>query len=282
MSGNRCAACAACAAAGIISDMGSPFPGMDPYLERHWLDVHTALVAGTRDSLNQGLPDDLIASAEERVAVETDEGKHRLIGPDVRVFEPPAGGVAVVEPATGTSVGLRYRLLAQSEPITERFIRVIEAGTERLVTVIEFVSPTNKGGDGLQAFRAKRGELLASGVNFVEIDLVRDGDWRALLRPFLCPRKAVTPYRMTVRLPNEPEAVYLEPITLRQRLPDLIVPLRRDDPQVRLELQPLVERAYANGRYDRRLTYAGPPDPPLDAEDAAWADELLRAAGRRS
>ena len=25
---------------GIIDGMSSPFPGMDPYLEPHWLDVH--------------------------------------------------------------------------------------------------------------------------------------------------------------------------------------------------------------------------------------------------
>src|SRR5207302_3594168 len=66
--------------------MPSPFPGMDPYLEPHWLDVHTSLVSGARDALNQRLPDDLIASAEERVAVEGEEAD-RLWGPDVQVFE---------------------------------------------------------------------------------------------------------------------------------------------------------------------------------------------------
>src|SRR5688500_1583674 len=117
--------------------MKSPFPGMDPYLEPHWLDVHTKLVAYTADDLNARLPDDLVASTEERVAVESDRGEERTIGPDVRIFEPPAATTAVAEspPAAG-AVAAPYRLLAQVEPITERFIRVIEAGTERLVTVI--------------------------------------------------------------------------------------------------------------------------------------------------
>ena len=165
--------------------------------------------------------------------------------------------------------------------MTERFIRIIEAGSERLVTVIEFVSPTNKRGDGLRAFRAKRSELLRSGVNFVEVDLVRAGDWRALLRPQVCPRNAVSPYRVTVRLPDEPEAAYLHPVWLRDVLPEVTVPLRRDDPPVRLALQKLIDQAYGNGRYARRLDYRRPLDPPLDAEAAAWAEGLLRAAGRR-
>ena len=43
--------------------MKSPFPGMDPYLERHWGDVHQALVTYIRDQLQASLPDDLRADA---------------------------------------------------------------------------------------------------------------------------------------------------------------------------------------------------------------------------
>jgi hypothetical protein len=41
--------------------MKSPFPGMDPYLERHWPDVHSALVMSARGVLNELLPPDLVA-----------------------------------------------------------------------------------------------------------------------------------------------------------------------------------------------------------------------------
>ena len=222
--------------------MSSPFPGMDPYLERHWPDVQCKLVIYGADELNQVLPGDMAASVDERPAVEVQ---------------------------------------GEDEPITERYIRVIEARSERLVSVIEFLSPANKIGAGLAAFRAKRGELLASGVNFVEIDLVRRGDWRKLLRPHCCPASAVAAYRFTLRMAADPGAVHFEPISLREPLPAMPVPLRPGDPEVRLELQPLVARAYANGRYDRRLDYRQPCVPPLDGEDAAWAEGLLRGAGRR-
>jgi hypothetical protein len=239
-------------------------------------------VAYAADELNAALPDDLIASTEERVAVESEGGGERLVGPDVRIFEPPADAAFAVAAPPGVAVDAPLRLLVQVEPIVERFIKVIDAGTERLITVIEFVSPTNKTGVGLQQFRAKRAELVASGVNFLEIDLVRAGDWRGLLAPHRCPPRSVTTYRATARVPDDPAAAYLYPIPLRSPLPDIKVPLRRDDPEVKLALQPLVDRAYANGRYARRLDYNRPCDPPLAGEDAAWADELLRKAGRRT
>jgi hypothetical protein len=253
---------------------------MDPYLEPHWLDVHASLVVGARDALNEKLPEDLIASAEERIAVESDTGDDRILGPDVRVFEPPAGEPAAVESPSGAPEA-PYRLLAHVEPMIERFLRVIEAGTERLVTVIEFVSPTNKVGEGLRAFRGKRSELLSSGVNFVEVDLNRSGNWQALLRPHRAPRKAITAYRVAVRVPSDPGATYLYPMALRDRMPAITVPLRQHDPRVELDLQALLDHTYASGRYHRRLDYARPCDPPLDADDASWAETLLRQAGKR-
>ena len=73
--------------------MKSPFPGMDPYLDAHWLDVHTSLVTDARNTLNERLPEDLAASSEERVAVESsDEAREKHYYLDVRVFK-PGGGV---------------------------------------------------------------------------------------------------------------------------------------------------------------------------------------------
>jgi hypothetical protein len=256
---------------------------MDPYLEPHWMDVHTKFNANAAELLNQVMPADLVASVEERIAVETDEGEPHTWGLDVRVVELAEYGTVghSTSIASEATAVVPLRLVAQAEPITERFIRVLDAKTERLVTVIEFVSPTNKIGAGLSAFRAKRSELLESGVNFVEVDLVRAGNWRSLLRPHACPRRATTPYQVTIRIPGDPGAVQLYPVGFSDRLPDVKIPLRPNDSPVSLALQELVDRAYVNGRYDRRLDYARPLDPPLEGDDAAWADELLRGAGRR-
>ncbi len=66
--------------------MSSPFPGMDPYLEQHWGDVHTSLVIYARNQLQKVLPKDLRARVEERVVI-TGLGRPRLLFPDVRVIE---------------------------------------------------------------------------------------------------------------------------------------------------------------------------------------------------
>ncbi len=68
---------------------------------------------------------------------------------------------------------------------------------------------------------------------------------------------------------------------LRERLPEIRVPLRRGDPDAVLELQPLVDRAYYFGAYHRSTRYTRDPHPPLTGDDARWADELLKAAGKR-
>src|SRR5947208_12615655 len=98
----------------------SPFPGMDPYLERRWRDVHTVLVVETREALNGLLPPDLVARTEERV----------YIHPDVRVSElrpievesSALSSVAVAEPVM---------LEIDSEPVTEPFIEILVADGER-------------------------------------------------------------------------------------------------------------------------------------------------------
>lgn len=47
---------------GILSiETKSPFPGMDPYLEPHWQDLHGALVPYLRDAVDDALPDQLVS-----------------------------------------------------------------------------------------------------------------------------------------------------------------------------------------------------------------------------
>ena len=89
--------------------MKSPFPGMDPYLEARWGDVHQRLITYAADQLALQLPADLRARVEERVFVEAEAEPIRRIVPDVHVTQyrpshaaPAAlhetGGVTVAEP----------------------------------------------------------------------------------------------------------------------------------------------------------------------------------------
>jgi hypothetical protein len=248
---------------------------MDPYLELHWLDVHGALIAETRRRLNGLLPDGLVARMEERVAVESDDDRELRFGPDVFVFKPstgpwdkPAGGAVTIDAP--------YRLVVDSQPALERSVRILNQQGQ-LITVVEFVSPSNKKQPGLDAYLAKRSDLLDAGVHVVEIDLVRAGNWQALLLPHVCPREALSIYRVTVRTAGVPATAYLYPIRLADPLPDIQIPLRPGDPKTMLALQPMIETIYTDGRYGRTLDYTQPLDPPLSAEDQQYAAQRINS-----
>src|SRR5271156_6064588 len=87
--------------------MKSPFPGMDPYLESFWGDVHTSLITYARNQLRVQLPPDLRVRVEEQVAVQVASGdngpvtERRRFYPDVRVVEQPRGGE---QPSVATAV----------------------------------------------------------------------------------------------------------------------------------------------------------------------------------
>jgi len=69
------------------------------------------------------------------------------------------------------------------------------------------------------------------------------------------------------------------PLTLagaRDPLPILPIPLRAPDPNARLDLQAVLHRLYDEAGYADYI-YTGTPQPPLSAEDDAWARSLVPA-----
>jgi hypothetical protein len=81
--------------------MRSPFPGMDPYLERDRGDVHARLIMYTSDWIQGRLPRDLRSRVEEPVVIAPPGEPARATVPDVRVVERPR---RVVEVGSGTAV----------------------------------------------------------------------------------------------------------------------------------------------------------------------------------
>jgi hypothetical protein len=75
--------------------------------------------------------------------------------------------------------------------------------------------------------------------------------------------------------------VELYPLRLAVRLAALRIPLRASDADAVLDLQLLVDAVYAASRYDRTTDYRASPQPPLEGDEAVWADSLLKTAGRR-
>ena len=261
--------------------MKSPFPGMDPYLEEHWRDIHHRFLTYACDELQKGLPSDLRARLEERVYVEPEFGDGRGIYPDVRVVEHPGrGGGAPL--ATEAEVAEPLVIHAEIEPATEGFIEIIEVGSgNRVVTAIELLSDSNKQpGDGQDQYRKKQREYVKGGVSLVEIDLLRSGK-RVLAVPLgRIPLSDRTTYQICVTRGWKPRSYEVYRAALREPLPTFRVPLRRIDPDVPLKLQALIDRCYHNGRYDD-IDYRADPNPPLAPGEAAWANELLSTKGLR-
>lgn len=265
--------------------MHSPFPGMDPYLERHWGDIHSSIIFLAKAALQRQLGGGLVARSEERVYIDDEDALRRQVRvPAVRVVEhgirdiplQPAGGVAVAEPVVIT---------VESDPITERFVQIIDAAAGgRVVTVIEFVSPSNKLYKAArESYKEKQGECLEARSSLVEVDLTRAGRRELLVHENELPAARrgeylVSCYRAYSGRHGRREGYGLK---LRERLLGIRVPLRAGDPDIVLDLQSLVDKAYEAGAHDRTIDYAQPCDPPLEGDDAGWADALLRAAGRR-
>jgi hypothetical protein len=258
--------------------MKSPFPGMDPYLEQHWRDVHTSLIIYARDQLQPALPEDLFARVEERVYVENEGTKERSMYPDVRVVEHGRGGQTAVAVEGEIELAESYFLHVRNEPVTETFIEIRDMGAgNRVITVIEFLSPSNKmPGEGQDLYLEKQQELHQGKVSLVEVDLVRAGT-----PPYATSAHGRKPYNAVVRRSWDPNQVQVCRLPLRERLRGILIPLRRDDRETLLGLQAIVDQCYQNGRY-HTIDYQVPPEPPLSGEDASWADDLLRAAGKRT
>jgi len=255
---------------------------MDPFLEQYWRDVHHGLITYSRDQLQPRLPADLRARVEERVFVESDEPQYRAFYPDLHVVEHGARPEPTSMRETGVAVDEPLVIQLSDEPLSQGYIEIIDAGSgNRVITVIEFLSPSHKiPGQGQDLYLQKQQEVRAAGVSLVEIDLTRTGRRVMILPPERIPWSYRTTYQVCVQRGWVAQKVEVYRAPLERRLPVIRIPLRETDHDVPLDLQALIDLCYQNGRYED-LDYQVELAPPLDARDAAWAEELLRSNGFR-
>lgn len=256
------------------------FPGMDPYLESPalWPDVHASLAHTIRDQIQPLLAPRYAAVIDTYVALESVSiAPARRTVPDVGILDreviaPLRGGTAI---APAPLIGA----VALDLPTRYRRIEIRTVGDETLVTAIEILSPVNKrpGADAADAYERKRQEIFGSAVHLLEIDLLRAGR-----RPALVNALPDAPYFIFLsRTEHRPE-IEIWPLTLREPIPVVPVPLRHPDADIPLDLTQVLARIYASARYDLRIDYRQPPPPPeLPAADAAWLDAHLRERGLR-
>lgn len=250
--------------------MPSPFPGMNPYLEQAdvWHDFHESFMPAAREALAPQLDPNYIAKIDEHIYIhDIESGGREFLGrADVGVV--PVRGEGDEAIAAVLDSPARVRL-----PDVDRegvaFLEIRDRRNRALVTVVELLSPANKRpGEDRRQYLTKRNQLIANGVNLVEIDLLRGGP--------RMPMHDLPPcdYCAVVARPEEWPDAAVWPIALRDPLPPLPVPLRSGEPHATLDLRALLDRLYDAANY-RAFIYDGTPEPPLSPDDAAWAAKFV-------
>lgn len=264
--------------------MPSPFPGLDPYIEQHrlWPDFHDDLIAEIKRFLAASVPARYVVRTGERsyVVLAESEGKdeHPFV-PDLGVTSTSrrprisASGAPARPAETTAPTGPVQMLALIEERYRENFIEIYEAQSEqRLVTTIEVLSPANKrrGTEGWDLYLRKRQALLLGAANLVEIDLLRAGQRMPMVTPW-----PASPYYILVCRKRRAPYCNVWPASFQERLPVVDIPLDDPDPDIALDLQPMVEAIYGRARYDTSIDYTKPLTPPLTPIQAAWLEERL-------
>jgi hypothetical protein len=254
---------------------------MDPYLEGEmWQEFHDRLANQISAHLMPLLAPRYVALLAKRYVIDRPLmgifglPEERVFYPDVHVVAPPGmqptptlggAGIAVAEPVVELASPI-----PQEAPLLSVEIR--DVAERRLVTLIEILSPVNKRGDGAREYAERRLELLQTPIHILEIDLLRGGG----RIPLVGELPPASYYVYLSRIQRRPYA-QIWPISLRDPLPAVPVPLLPPDPDVPLDLQAAVQACFDLVGYERLLDYSGPPPPPeLDDDDGAWVVETLR------
>jgi hypothetical protein len=254
--------------------MPSPFPGMDPYIETSglWPDFHATMLSAMRADLNANLPAGYAASIE--IYVWADEVHSRagskIMEPNIHVRKEKRA--TNIEAATAILSPPSKTILPRLAQKKRKYVKIIDIKTRQVVTAIELLSPSNKKkGDDRTRYLEKRNEYLANNLNFIEIDLLRGGHRPPLGRT----ASAVTKfYAMVCRSWEFPEAGVWT-FGVRDRLPDIPVPVTQDLQETPLHLSACVARAFDEGRYAESLPYDEPLIPPPDQHDLDWFNTIL-------
>jgi len=266
--------------------MPSPFPGMDPFLESqprgeifHGWFIHKLAELALPKAALLGCWIDV----ERDVYGVDPSGELVLIGEADDVFSISSAetrwsgnGAGVVTLAAPRSVREVVVDPEESRQHRQHFLVVRENQKwPRVLAVVELLSPANKIGKYARTYGAKRAKMLASLSHFMEIDLLRNGHNPS--RDHFSDMPS-TPYfvfvaRKTTAGRNEEGY----PIRIQDRLPTIGLPLWGNRPDLPLDLAQAFQAAYDLTTGGRPIDYKTEPipEPPLAADDAAWAAGII-------
>lgn len=259
--------------------MPSPFPGMNPYFEQPgiWRGFHTAFLVNLMSALSPRIAPQYHVEIEESLYVDHPRPGDRTlfaVGDVARAESEEPTAPFADDSGTALATRPRTKPVPATVPLAlrkkHRWLTIRDTQDREVITVIEVLSPTNKSSSTDRAqYARKRLRILRSNANLVEIDLLRGGE------PMPMNGVPECDYRIMVARRGQRPNVDVWPVGLRETLPEIPIPLAGTDPDVWLDLKPVLDAVYDGGAYRSRL-YDQPPDPPLTGEDQAWAAGLVK------
>jgi Protein of unknown function (DUF4058) len=138
-----------------------------------------------------------------------------------------------LEPQLGSQYYVEVESRTFTIEMTERYLEVREMKTDRVITVIELLSPKNKrSGEGREAYEKKRRAILRSETHLIEIDLLR-GSKPMEVRG----HHSEAIYRILISRRDQRPMADFYGISLQQSLPSFPVPLQGAEVGPIVELQ---------------------------------------------
>lgn len=242
------------------------FPGMNPYLESpyRWPEIHTWLIVELARTLNPQLKPKYRAAVETRIYTDS-----VLVGiADAAVFEKPN-----ISPKRMISVAIatkpeRVTVPMMSE-VTERYLEIRERETQRVLTVIEVLSPANKrAGQGRKKYLEKRQNIFDSSTHLVEIDLLRKGE------PMPLCEEQTAAYQILVSRARDRPIADRYAFNLQEPIPKFPIPLDGKDIESVIDLKELLNRISQDSGIEESIDYSVQPQPELSAADLDWVRSL--------
>lgn len=264
--------------------MPSPFPGMDPFLEKNPIfhELHTQMLAEAQARLQLQIRPKYVARLERHLSegsvwsldVESLDRKE----PDLAIVAAGRDDHNILSTATWTQPTATVAEQLDPEELDlrkqRRIVIYVNQRPRLAVTSIELLSPSNKqsGSVGQERYLEKRSSALHGGLHWVEIDLLRGGR-RPPIPARLATESHYQAYVARATLFGWDHQVYAW--NLPDPLPNLPIPLLGDERAV-LDLGACFREAYDRIAADDEADYSvAPPPPVLQSAELDWVNHIL-------
>jgi hypothetical protein len=239
-----------------------------------WPSFHSNHVSHIADFLNEVLPSNYIAYAEQSLQIRTEDidlqyGRTRKPEPDITIYRhsaavrPLATAEAAIDNVPFSAV------LDDTLDLSEDFVKAvlirevqIDERLGQVITRIELLLPSNKpGGAGYEAYRKGRNDALYSHIPLVELDYLHESPPPVMKYPIYPYHTGSHPYNIFVSDPRP--SVHAGRLTaygfdVDAPFPEVILPLAGSE-TLPFDFGTVYQHTYLRGRRGQSVDYTQPP-----------------------